>query len=123
MVFEWKAASMGDYTLPLYKVLFDVEGGDFSKPLYTVLSEKSGSQSSVRLSHRDMNRIAFKAGIKRMEKGKIKWTVVASNGVSADTSKDVRTMELQRPAGYADNPENVFIYGSDTEAGTDISKR
>jgi hypothetical protein len=122
VVFEWQPAKMADYTTPLYKVLFDVQSGDFTKPIYTALAEKSGAQNSVRLSHRDMNRIAHKAGIKRMEKGNIKWTIVTTNGVTADTSKDIHTMELQRSAGYADNPENVFIWGSATEAGTDISK-
>jgi starch-binding outer membrane protein SusE/F len=122
VIFEWQVAKFADYTTPLYKVLFDVEGGDFSKPIYTVLSEKNGAQNSVRVSHREMNRIAFKAGIKRMEKGKVKWTIVASNGVTGDTSKDVRTLELQRPAGYAENPETVYMWGSATEAGNDITK-
>lgn len=122
VVFEWEPAKLADFTIPLYKVLFDVEGGDFTKPIHTVISEKSGAQNSMRLSHRDMNRIANKAGIKRLEKGKVKWTIVASNGVTGDTSKDICTMELHRPAGYADNPENVYLWGSATEAGTDISK-
>src|SRR5687767_15659894 len=67
VVFEWQPAKMADFTTPLYKVLFDVESGDFTKPIHTALSEKSGAQNSVRLSHRDMNRIAHKAGIKRLE--------------------------------------------------------
>jgi starch-binding outer membrane protein SusE/F len=122
VTFEWQPVKTGDQTLVLYKVLFDKENGNFSQPLAAVVATTQGSKTNLILTHRDLNKIANKAGIKVLETGKVKWTVVASNGVVSDTSGEIKVLELKRPQGYAENPADVYITGSATEAGTDLTK-
>jgi starch-binding outer membrane protein SusE/F len=120
--FEWEAAQTANHTLSFYKVLFDKESGDFSTPVYTGVPAALGSKNKLILSHRELNKIANNAGIKALQKGKIKWTVAASNGVVNETAGESRILELQRPAGFAENPADLFLMGGATEAGTDMSK-
>lgn len=120
--FEWSAARTGNQTPVYYKLLFAAENGNFAKPASIYTPTAMGSENSMILSHRDLNKVANAAGIRALEKGKVKWTIVASNGVVSDTSKEVRVLELTRPAGFAENPAEVFITGAATEAGTDLSK-
>jgi hypothetical protein len=122
VTFTWTASKTGDQTPVLYKVLFDKESGNFSQPLGAFISSSAGAKTTVALTHRDLNKVAGKAGIKVLEKGKIKWTVVASNGVVSDTSKESKILEVERPQGYAENPADVFLLGNATEAGTDMTK-
>ncbi|NII27788.1 hypothetical protein HB364_22080 [Pseudoflavitalea sp. X16] len=122
VTFEWTSAKTGNQTPVYYKVLFDKEDGNFSTPVFAFTPDALGAKSTLRLSHRDLNRVANKAGIKPLEKGKVKWTVVASNGVASDTAKDAKVLELQRPIGFAENPAELFLTGSATEGGTDLSK-
>jgi hypothetical protein len=122
VTFEWEPAHTGNNTLVFYKVLFVAESGSFSKPVYTGSPAAGGSKTSLVLTHRDLNKLANNAGIKALQKGKIKWTVVASNGIISDTAKESRTLELERPAGFAENPADVYLSGSATEGGTDVSK-
>lgn len=122
VTFEWAAAKTGNQTPVYYKVLFDKEGGNFSAPVQISTPAALGAKTTLTLSHRDLNKIANKAGIKALEKGKIKWTIVASNGVVADTAADSKVLELERPAGFAENPADVFLTGSATEGGTDVIK-
>lgn len=122
VTFEWTVARTGNQTPVYYKVLFDKEGGNFSKPISVFTPASMGIKNTITLSHRDLNKVANKAGIKALEKGKVKWTVVASNGVASDTARDSKVLELERPVGFAENPAEVFLTGSATEGGTDISK-
>lgn len=119
--FEWNAASTANFTLAFYKVVFDKEGGDFTKPVYTGIPGKVGSENKLSLSHKEMNKIAYAAGIKELNSGKVIWRVIASNGVVSATSGS-GILELKRPLGFAENPANIFITGAATEGGTDISK-
>lgn len=122
VTFEWTPAKTGNQTPVYYKVLFDKEGGNFSAPVFTFTPDLLGTKNTLRLSHRDLNRVANQAGIQPLGKGKVKWTVVASNGIASDTSKDVKILELERPIGFAENPAELFLTGSATEGGTDITK-
>ena len=122
VTFEWTAAKTGNQTPVYYKVLFDKEGGNFSTPVYAFTTDQLGTKNALRLSHRDLNKVANKAGIKALEKGKVKWTVIASNGVASDTAKDPKVLELERPIGFAENPAELFLTGAATEGGTDVSK-
>ncbi|TCD27048.1 hypothetical protein EZ456_11025 [Pedobacter psychrodurus] len=121
VTFEWNPATTGNYTLPFYKVVFDKESGDFSKPVYTGIPAKVGSDNKLSLSHKEMNKIAAGAGIAELASGKVKWQVIASNGVIAATS-GAGIIELKRPAGFAENPATVFITGVASEGGTDLTK-
>jgi starch-binding outer membrane protein SusE/F len=120
--FEWQAAKTGNFTPAYYKVQFDKETGDFSRPVYTGTPASLGSATRLLLSHRDMNKIAYNAGIPQLAKGKLRWRVIASNGVVADSSGVGRLVEVQRPSGFAENPVDVYLTGAATEGGTDAGK-
>lgn len=122
VTFEWSQARAADGTLVLYEVLFDKEGGDFSKPVYSTTSATGGQDTKLVLSHSDLNRIANLAGIKSQEKGKLKWTVNASKGLNVVRAASTRLLELERPAGFAIIPANLFLTGAGTEAGADLSQ-
>ncbi|MBG8555461.1 SusE domain-containing protein [Hymenobacter guriensis] len=121
ITFEWSQARAADGTLVLYEVMFDEEGGDFSSPVYTTTSGTNGQDTKLVLTHGDLNRIANLAGIKAQEKGKLKWTVNASKGLNVLPATAARVIELERPAGFATIPANLYLTGSGTEAGTDLS--
>ncbi|GAB3298226.1 hypothetical protein GCM10027348_21490 [Hymenobacter tenuis] len=122
VTFEWSQARAADGTLVLYEVVFDKEGGDFSKPVYTSVSGTNGQDTKLVLTHGDLNRIANLAGIKSQEKGKLKWTVNASKGVNVLPATSSRIIELERPAGFATIPANLYLTGSGTEAGADLGQ-
>ncbi|WP_295122809.1 SusE domain-containing protein [uncultured Chitinophaga sp.] len=122
VLFDWDKAQTADYTLSYYKLQIDKESGDFSAPLYTAQTDSGGIVSRLQLTHQQLNKIAANAGIAPSAKGKLKWRVYASNGVEQAHSAEVRVIELERPAGSAGYPNEVYISGSATEAGTDISK-
>lgn len=120
--FEWQQARAEDNGLVLYEVAFDKEGGDFSKPLYSVPSDGNGLYNKLTLTFSDLNKIANSAGVKPQESGKVIWTVMSSKGINVKKSSQVRTIEIQRPAGFTDIPTEVFLTGSATEGGEDLSQ-
>lgn len=122
VLFKWDAASTEDGGVILYEVAFDKDGGDFSKPVYKVLSDGAGVQPQVTITHKDLNKIANAAGIAASNTGKLKWAVIASKGTNSKPSSQSRTLMLDRPAGFAENPAELYITGSATEGGTDLSK-
>lgn len=119
--FEWGQSKAEDGSLVMYEVAFDKESGDFSKPIYRMTSDGNGVQNKLTLSHKDLNRIADFAGIQSLETGKLKWTVLASKGTNVKQAGISRTIEVERPAGFAEIPTEVFITGDATEAGTAIA--
>lgn len=122
VTFEWEPARVADGTLVLYEVVFDKENGDFSQPVYSVASGTNGLENKLVLSHGDLNRIANLAGIAAQSRGKLKWTVNASKGLNVQRSTVTRLLEVQRPAGFAVIPANVYLYGAGTEAGANLAQ-
>ena len=122
VLFKWEAASTDDGGLILYEIAFDKEGGDFSKPVYKAVSDGGGVKTEITLTHKDLNKIANSAGIASSSLGKLKWTVIASKGTNAKPSSASRTLQIERPAGFAENPAELYITGSATEGGTDLTK-
>lgn len=122
VMFKWDAATTADGGVILYEVAFDKEGGDFSKPVYKVMSDGAGVQTQVTLTHKDLNKIGNAASIGASSTGKLKWTVIASKGTNAKPASVSRTLQLERPAGFAENPVDLYITGSATEGGADLSK-
>lgn len=120
-VFEWEAAKAEDNGVVLYDVVFDKENGDFSNPVYTVPSDGKGLQRTLTLTFAELSRIAGMAGIQAEEVGKLKWTVVSSKGMNVRRSEVSRMIEVERPAGFP-APDQLFITGSATEGGADLSK-
>jgi starch-binding outer membrane protein SusE/F len=122
VVFEWDKARAEDGTMVLYEIAFDKEAGDFSAPVYKIVSDNKGLDSKLTLSHKDLNKIANFAGIKSLETGKIKWTIFASKGINVKKSETARTIEVERPAGFAELPADLYLTGDATEVGADLSK-
>lgn len=120
--FEWDQARAEDGSLVLYEVLFDKEGGDFSNPLATIASDGGGVQNKLSLSHKDLNGIANKAGIASLGTGKIIWTVNASKGYNIVKALETRSVEVERPNGFAEIPVDVFLTGDATEGGADLAQ-
>ncbi|MFI2743694.1 SusE domain-containing protein [Zhouia sp. PK063] len=120
-VFEWQSAKAEDNGVVLYDVAFDTEDGDFSAPIYVIPSDGKGFESTLNLSFTDLNKIAGLAGIQPESTGKLKWTVFSSKGINIKHSDVVRTIEVERPAGYP-TPDELYITGTATENGDDLSK-
>ncbi|MBD1366072.1 SusE domain-containing protein [Mucilaginibacter sp. ZT4R22] len=120
--FEWEQAHAEDNGLVLYEVAFDKEGGDFSHPLYSAPSDGNGLYNKLSLSFSDLNKIATSAGVKPQESGKVIWTVMSSKGINVQKSTQIRTVEIQRPAGFTDIPTELYLTGTATEGGEDLSK-
>ncbi|RQO74375.1 hypothetical protein DBR43_02975 [Pedobacter sp. KBW06] len=119
--FEWTAAKVGNNTPSFYEVQFDKESGDFSNPVYKEAATRGGADTKLSVNHRIVNRIAKAAGINELASGKLKWRVVANTGVVSAISQ-AGILEVKRPAGLADNPVDVYILGTATEAGEDPPK-
>jgi starch-binding outer membrane protein SusE/F len=121
VTFEWEQAKAEDGSLVMYEVAFDKEDGDFTSPIYKMSSDGNGVQNRLTLSHKDLNRIANMAGIQSLATGKLKWTVLASKGTNVKKSPSSRLIEVERPAGFAEIPTEVFITGDATEAGANLA--
>ena len=121
VVFEWDMARAEDGTVVLYEVAFDKEAGDFSAPVYKMVSDNKGLETKLTLSHKDLNKIANFAGIKSLETGKLKWTILASKGINVMKSETGRVLEVERPAGFAEIPSDLYLTGDATEVGAELS--
>ncbi|MEZ0484340.1 SusE domain-containing protein [Fibrella aquatica] len=122
VVFEWDQARAEDGTLVLYELAFDNENGDFSKPIYKLASDQNGVMNKATVTHATLNRVAALAGIGSLGQGKLKWTVQASRGINVKQATQSRVLNVERPAGFAEVPAEVYLTGDATEAGTDLTK-
>lgn len=122
IVFEWSAASTPDAGVILYEVAFAKADGNFSNPIFKQLSDGGGLQARAGISQKDLNKIAALAGIESSATGTLKWTVLATKGTNAVAGKQTYSLTIERPAGFAVLPEALYITGSATEAGDDITK-
>jgi hypothetical protein len=119
--FQWEQAKAADGSLLLYEVAFDQVGGDFSKPFYMVVSDGKGIQNTLTLSQSDLNKIAALGGAAFYERKKFKWAVFSSKGTNRVKGKTSRVIDLERPAGFPNPPDVLYLTGSATEGGTDIN--
>lgn len=122
VMFEWEQARAEDNGVVLYEVLFDKPDGDFSNPLYSLASDGNGYQRSLTMSYGDLTKVAAAAGIKPSSAGKIKWTVRSSKGLEVQKTAVARTLEIERPQGFSPAPSTVYLTGTATEGGDDLSK-
>jgi len=119
--FQWQQAKAADGSLVLYEVAFDQVGGDFSHPFYSTVSDGKGVQNTLTLSHGDLNKIAALGGADFFQRKKFIWTVFSSKGTNSVKAKTFRVIDLERPAGFAVLPANIYLTGSATEGGADLS--
>ncbi len=121
LTFEWEPALAEDSGNPLYEIAFDKESGDFSAPIAIVTADNNGGITRATLTHKQLNKIAAAAGVESAEQGTLKWTVYSSKGYQPVKALEERTLTITRLAGFADIPEQVYVTGEGSEAGTDIS--
>lgn len=119
-IFEWQASKSADNGVVLYDVVFDEEGGDFSEPLYVTPSDGQGFSNKLNLSFTRLNEIATMAGIASESTGKLQWTVWSSKGLNVKPSSEIRTIEVERPAGFP-TPDELFLTGAASEGGDDLA--
>jgi hypothetical protein len=120
--FEWDYAGVKEGGTSVYRIAFDRTEGDFSSPVYVMSSDNSGFNNSVKVTHKQMNRIAGMAGIKASETGTLKWTVFSSKGTNIVKSAQENTLTVTRLAGFEDLPIDVYVTGEASEGGADLSK-
>jgi len=122
VVFSWSPAAAEDGELVLYEIVFDKESGDFSKPVYKSVSNNGGVNTQITINHQDLAKIADAGGIGPSSTGKLKWTVLASKATNKKIASVTRIIQLTRPAGFTNLPATLYLTGTATETGTDISK-
>lgn len=120
VVFEWEQAKAEDGGLVLYEIAFDKESGDFSTPVYKMVTDNGGVFNKATVTHKTLNMVANLAGIPSLGTGKLKWTIFSSKGINEVKAAASRTVEVQRPAGFATVPADVFLTGTATEAGATL---
>lgn len=122
LYFEWEPARSEDGGMVQYEIAFDKEDGDFSNPLTIIASNNKGASNHATITHKELNKIAAATGLDSGEKGTIKWTVLSSKGINPVKAEQANTLTVTRLDGFADIPEDLFITGSATEVGDDLSK-
>lgn len=118
LTFSWSPAYAEDGMEPQYEVVFysSPEGGE---PVYRV---DAGFNTSVAISHKELNKAASAAGIPTGESGSVYWAVIASRGiVESDVTVTPREIELTRLLGFETLPTEVYLTGEGTETGADLS--
>lgn len=122
LIFEWDEGKASDGGVVLYEVIFDRPEGDFSAPVYKVLADNGGVSTTLSLDHGTLNRAASAAGIGSLETGDLQWTVLASKGTNRLRAPESRSITVTRPMGFANVPADVWLTGSATEAGAEMSE-
>ena len=122
LYFEWDAVPEAEAGTMLYQIAFDQVEGDFSRPIYIMYSGNNGFNNYVTVSHKQLNQIAGKAGIKPADTGSFKWTVFASKGLQRAKAGVESLLTVTRLAGFEDVPVDVFVTGEASEGGADLSK-
>ena len=120
--FEWEYADVEESGTALYQIAFDKMEGDFSNPVYKMYSDNNGYKNCATITHKVLNDIAAKAGIKSAETGTIKWTVFSSKGMNTVKSSVENSLTITRLAGFDVMPIDLFVTGEGSEGGTDLSK-
>ena len=122
VAFQWDQARAEDGSLVLYDVVFDEADGDFSSPFYVTPSDGKGVENKLTLTHADLNNIASLGGADFFEKKQFKWSVRAAKGSNIKLAAVSKIIELERPGGFAVLPSEMYLTGSATEGGEDLSQ-
>jgi hypothetical protein len=122
VVFQWSQSLAQDGGLVLYEIAFDKPGGDFSNPVFKLASDGNGMNPQATLTHKQLNQIANLAGIASLSTGNLIWTVYSTKGLTEVKAAQTRMITVLRPAGFSNPPADLYLSGTATEGGTDITK-
>lgn len=120
--FEWQPVSAEEAGTVLYQIAFDKADGDFSKPVYIMYANNNGYNNFVTVTHKQLNQIAGKVGVKPADTGTFKWTVFTSKGMQNLKSGVENKITVTRLAGFEDLPIDVYVTGEASEGGADLAK-
>ena len=98
--FEWNYVDVEEAGTLTYQVVFDTQAGDFSQPIYKLQADNNGLKNNLTLTHKQLNPIASKAGIKPAEKGTLKWSVMATKGLQTLLATTENRLTITRLAGF-----------------------
>jgi starch-binding outer membrane protein SusE/F len=121
VTFQWAPALAADGSLVQYEVAFDTVI-DFKHPLFKLGSDGTGVNTQATISHSTLNQIAKMAGIAALDTGKVYWTIYSTKGLNEVKAAETNLLILARPAGFDSIPSDLYLSGSATEGGTDLSK-
>ena len=121
ITFEWSPALAADGSLVQYELAFDTVS-DFKHPLFKVASDGTGVNTQATVSHSTLNQIAKMAGIAALDTGKLYWTVYSTKGLNEVQAAVTNVLVVARPAGFDTIPSDLYLTGSATEGGTDLTK-
>lgn len=115
--FSWSAATAEDGMAPQYEVVF------YSSPQGDVKYRvDAGFNTSLAISHKEINKAASAAGVATGETGYIYWAVMACRGINeSGVVVEPRKIEVKRLLGFENIPAEIYITGEGSENGTDIS--
>lgn len=112
--FSWSPAMAEDGTKANYEILFFKSAKD-TEIAYVI---DAGSNTSVNILHKDLNKAAGKAGIKTGTTGDLYWTVTSNRaGISAPIEAAPRCLTIKRLNGFEEIPAQLYLLGDGTEAG------
>ena len=120
--FEWQTPSVEETGTALYQIAFDKVDGDFSKPVYVMCANNNGFGNYVSVTHKQLNQIAGKVGIKPSDTGTFKWTILSSKGLQSVKAGVENKITVTRLAGFEDVPIDVYVTGEASEGGADLAK-
>ncbi|MDR0510932.1 MAG: SusE domain-containing protein [Rikenellaceae bacterium] len=118
LIFAWDPGTAEDGQLPMYEVAFYTSptGG---REVYRI---SAGSGSTVAIGHKEINKAASAAGVDVGQEGTVYWGVIASRGANESASAARNRITVKRLFGFNVIPANVYITGSGSETGEDLSK-
>lgn len=99
-----------------YRVLFDKDGTLFQIPLKIYPSDNGGADTTLTLSHSELELVAGLAGIPGKKSGKVKWAVDAIVGTDTITTV-AGLITLNRPTSLGAVPAALYLKGNATENG------
>lgn len=115
--FAWDAAAAEDGMPVFYQVVFfKSQGGE------VVHAVDAGTQTSIEISHKQINRAAGLAEVGSGEEGTIYWSVTANRGINQTfAAAGPRSLTVKRLTGFADIPDELYLSGTGTEAGDNVA--
>lgn len=119
VTFTWEpAASSAGYSVT-YEVLIDEVGTDFEEPLFIAASANSGTETSFTITFESLNQVLAFGGFPPNTESQVSFAIRA-NSLSRST---ITTAQLTLvPFESEIIPQSLFISGSATETGEDISQ-
>lgn len=117
-LFSWSPALASDGYAPMYEVVFY---GDASGKT-EIARVSAGNTTSIAIPHKTLNKVMNLTGTLPEAVGKVYWTAVASRAVTESATRPaVREMDVKRLKGFKVAPEELYLTGSATETGADIT--